>query len=175
MLSLILLVALSAPGDVSPREAIRFRADLALSGSIGLAFGAGALAGGVGASLDAGVTFADRYSVVLRTTLATLGYQSNLFLGGASFEVLVGEHASLGIGLSLAFLGALALHLPGARLVALPLRLSWMFSERDEFDTGRRGFFAFIEGFSGLSISAVARTRPPIALGGTLGFGYAWW
>ncbi|HEY1087575.1 MAG TPA: hypothetical protein VGE37_07770, partial [Archangium sp.] len=99
VLSVILLVALSAPDDVSPREAIRFRGAVSLVGAAGYAFPSSNFSAAPGVSAEAGVVFTDSVSVVARGTFATLLLMSVIH-AGASVDLVLVDRLSLGVGLS---------------------------------------------------------------------------
>jgi hypothetical protein len=188
VLNFILIVALTAAPDVAPdRTSARFRGAVSLVGAAGYAFPSRDFNLAPGVSAEAGVVFNDRISVVLRGTFATLLSRSVVH-AGPSVDVLFGERTSLGVGLAFTMIGALiGEDLPSSNGLSVPIRVSWMFSERTEAERARHGFFVFSEAAPGLAVVSarglpgpvgIAPRDPPGApflLSAVIGVGYGAW
>lgn len=158
------------------RAAARGRAGISLVGNAAVGFATNAFALGVGLSADAGMTFADRYAIVLRLTGTFLG----LLSAALEFEVVLSERVMFGVGASWGVFGGL--DAPGAAYIGIPARVSWAFSERPREAIARSGFVFFAEltpGFGYLNSAGYGAIRRPAGVPLTIvalvGIGYAWW
>ena len=158
------------------RAAARGRAGISLVGSAAFGFATNAFALGIGFSADAGMTFADRYTIALHLTATAF-----LLLSAAlEFEVVLSERMMFGVGASLGGFGGL--DAPGASYVGIPARVSWAFSERAREAIARSGFVFFAEltpGFGYVNSAGYGGSRRPLGVPLTIvalvGIGYAWW
>ena len=158
------------------RAAARGRAGISLVGSAAVGFATNAFALGIGLSADAGMTFADRYAIVLRLTATFFG----LLSAALEFEVVLSERLMFGVGASWGVFGEL--DAPGASWVGLPARVTWAFSERQREEIARSGFAFFAEltpGFGYANFAGYGGSRRPVGVPLTIvalvGIGYAWW
>lgn len=181
-LCLALLLPSVALAEAPDRTSPRFRGAISLVGALGLSVPYLDVNYGPGLSAEAGVLFDDKVAVVARATMATVLTRSVL-LAGLSVDRAIGEHVSLGVGLAFtAHGGVLVFDLPSAVGVSLPVRISWMFSERTEEDRSRRGVYVFGEATPGLSIRASPgrvldppAPNAPFLLTAVIGIGYGTW
>ncbi len=157
------------------RAAARGRAGISLVGNAAVGFATNAFVFGAGFSADAGMTFADRYTLALRLT-ATF----TLLSAGLEFEVVLSERVMFGVGALWGIFGFL--DAPGAAYVGIPARVSWAFSERPREAIARSGFVLFAELTPGFGYANFAgyegRGRPagvPLTIVALVGIGYAWW
>lgn len=158
------------------RAAARGRAGISLVGSAAVGFATNAFVFGAGFSADAGMTFADRYTIALRLTATAF----MLLSAGLEFEVVLSERVMFGVGASWGIFGFL--DSPGAAYVGIPARVTWAFSERPREEVARRGFAFFAEltpGFGYVNSAGFeGRGRPvgvPLTIVALVGIGYAWW
>lgn len=157
------------------RAAARGRAGISLVGNAAVGFATNAFVLGAGFSADAGMTFADRYTIALRLT-ATF----TLLSAGLEFEVVLSERVMFGVGALWGVFGFL--DAPGAAYIGIPARVTWAFSERPREEVARRGFAFFAEltpGFGYFNSAGYGGSRRPVGVPLTIvalvGIGYAWW
>jgi hypothetical protein len=158
------------------RAAARGRAGISLVGSAAVGFATNAFVFGAGFSADAGMTFADRYTIALRLTATAF----MLLSAGLEFELVLSERVMFGVGASWGTFGFL--DAPGAAYVGIPARVTWAFSERPREAIARSGFVFFAEltpGFGYLNYAGYGAIRRPAGIPLTIvalvGIGYAWW
>ena len=183
-LCLVLLVPTLAVAETETpdRTASRFRGAISLVGGVGLSTAYLDFNYGPGLSAEAGVLFNDSVAVVARATVATV-LTRTVALFGLSVDRAIGEHVSLGVGVAYTVHGALiGEDLPAAMGISVPVRISWMFSERTEADRVRHGVYVFGEASPGFSFAASPGFVPmppapnaPFLISAVIGVGYGAW
>jgi hypothetical protein len=178
MLTTLLLMQLCA-GDVSEsREETRLRASAQFALAAGLS--GPALGFGPGGSLEIGAVFADRFSVVLRTTMG-ISVIANLLMAGLGFDFAISDRFSLGVTPSIALVGSLAIDLPSAAAAFAQMRLTFAPFGRGEGEVQRKGLSIFAEAGPGIALGVSSSPIPGgtpssrVSFAGAIGVGYSVW
>lgn len=200
MTAVLLLLQLASVGEVGgampPLEPSSEAARLAPRIHAGVHFTiAGAFSGaapgvGPGVSTELGATFADRYAVSARLTVATIVVASVATVGLA-FDVALSDRVSLGLAASIGLVGGIFIpDMPASLTAFAPVRVVFAPFPRAPHQAARTGLVVYAEagpgyglvmgeGFGG-RIRAPDVPRPrlalhPLSVQVAIGVGYAWW
>lgn len=198
MTAVLLLLQLASVGEVGsampPLEPSSEAARLAPRIHAGVHFTiAGAFSGaapgvGPGVSTELGATFADRYAVSARLTVATIVVASVATVGLA-FDVALSDRVSLGLAVSIGLVGGIFIpDMPASITAFAPVRVVFAPFPRAAHQAARTGLVLYAEAGPGYGLvmgeGYGARVRAPgvpraalspLSVQVALGVGYAWW
>lgn len=195
MLLLLQLASVDGVGSAVPpfeptTEAARLapRIHAGVHFTIAGAFSGAAPAVGPGISAELGATFADRYALSARLTVATIVVVSVATVGLA-FDVALSDRVSLGLAASIGLVGGIFIpDMPASLTVFAPLRAVFAPFGRLAHQAARTGLVVYAEAGPGFGLvmsegyganfrapGVPRQTLSPFSVQAALGVGYAWW
>lgn len=135
--------------------------------------------GGAGLTADLGAVFNDRFSLFAHLEGAS-AVLTVYFAGGVGAEYALNEHFVAGLGVNL--MAWTSLYSSGTFIgIAFPVRLHYLFGERHDNETERRGLYLGVEIAGAVSVQdtnyyQLAYPLPPEpGFSGAITVGYAFW
>lgn len=161
LLCLLLAQAATAP-QLATRNDPRLRGGLSLALNLGWSF-VSPFSGTIGAAVDAGVLFNDRYGLSVRLA----GSMIYAFSAALLFDLVLTDHTFVSAGAAVGAFGGIFLN--QTSYFGTPIRLTYLVNTRKESDVARSGFAAFVEMNPGYTWSkargpeggGVTRSSPP--------------